>query len=286
MAIWDLLKETYSEWSNHNATVLSAALAFYAIFSSAPLLIIVMAVVGFILNKELVQAELLQELSRFAGHQNAVTLIDLTRHYFRPGTGIVASIFALSLILLGSTSVFVMLRNALNMMWGIVPHQGTSVLTILKDRLISFGIVLGVGFWIFLSILSASFLAVVNRFFTGLFPIPVILIEIGNILVFLILLSLMFALLFKFLPEVKIPWKDVWVGAVITAALFTLGKYLLGFYLAHSTVSSAYGAAGSLVVLLLWFYYSSLIVFFGAELTQVFSRRYGSRMAPSRRSEE
>lgn len=279
--LWGLLKDTYTEWSNDNAPVLGAALAFYTIFSLAPIIIIVVAIVGFILGKESVQIYILSQLTEFVGKDNAVNIMHIIQNSYELGSGIKATIIALILILVGSTTVFVMLKNALNTMWGVKSSYG-GVLNVIKGRMISFFIVIFAGTILFASMMLSSFVSALNIFLDSYIKIPFIVIALTDSFLSIFLLTFLFAVLYKILPDVQISWGDVWMGGAITAILFALGKYLLGLYLARSTISSAYGAAGSLVVILVWVYYSAQIIFFGAEFTQVFARKYGSEIIPKK----
>lgn len=275
--LWGLLKDTYAEWSEDNASQLGAALAFYTIFSLAPILIIIVAIVGFILGKETVQVFILGELTKVIGQDNAGYVMSTIQNRYTEGSGIRATLIAISLILVGSTTVCLMLKNALNFMWGVTEkHSG--LLNMIKDRIMSSLVILFAGFFLFLSMMISSFISTVSNFIA----IPFIFYTVIDNVVSIILLTLLFSMLYKVLPDVEVSWGDVWVGGAITAILFTLGKFLLGLYLARSTVSSAYGAAGSLVVLLLWVYYSAQIIFLGAEFTQVYARKFGSEIIPKK----
>lgn len=276
--LWVLLKETYTAWSEDNASQLGAALAFYTIFSLAPILIIIVAVVGFILGKETVQMFILNELTKVVGNDNAGYIMSTIQHRYQEGSGLRATLIAITLIIIGSTTVCVMLKNALNCIWGVT-ERPSGFLYIIRDRLMSSLIILFAGFFLFLSMIISSLISTVSNFI----DIPFIFYTIIDNIVSIILLTLLFSMLYKVLPDVEISWGDVWVGGAITAVLFTLGKFLLGLYLARSSVSSAYGAAGSLVVLLLWVYYSAQIIFLGAEFTQVYGRKYGSEILPKHR---
>jgi len=277
--LWSLLIDTYTEWRQDNATTLGAALAFYTIFSLAPIVIIVVAIVGFFLGQDYVQVFILDKLTEFLGKDNAVNIMNIVQSRYKPGFGIRATIVAVVIILVGSTTVFVMLKNALNTMWG-VESGSTGFLYILKERIMSFVVVVFIGMLIFLSMMLSSLVSALNLFLGNYVEIPLILIAVTDNIFTIILLTFLFAVLYKILPDVQISWGDVWIGGAITAILFTLGKYLFGLYLTKSSISSAYGAAGSLVVILMWVYYSALIIFFGAEFTQVFAKKYGSEIVP------
>jgi membrane protein len=277
--LWILLKETYTQWSEDKASQLGAALAFYTIFSLAPILIIVVAVVGVVLGKQSVQTYLLAELTKVLGQANATYVMSTIQSSYKASSGLRATIIAISIMLVGSTTVCVMLKDALNTMWG-VDTSTSGFFNLLKNRIMAFLVILLVGIFLLLSMLLSSLISTLSIFLSNYVDIPFTLITVADNIVSIILLTLLFAMLFKVLPDVKISWGDVWVGGAITAMLFTLGKFLLGIYLARSTISSAYGAAGSLVVLLLWVYYSAQIIFLGAEFTQVYARKYGSEIIP------
>ncbi len=273
--LWLLLMETYKAWSEDNASQLGAALAFYTIFSLAPILIIIVVIVGFILGEQQVQTFLLGELTKLIGQDNAKYIMNVIQNRYHAGSSLRATIIAVALILVGSTTVTVTLKNALNFMWGVT-ERPPGYLYFIKNRLMSSLVILFAGFFLFLSMMISSIITTVRNYI----DIPFILLAIIDNGVSIILLTLLFSMLYKMLPDVEISWEDVWVGGAITAILFTLGKFLLGLYLGMTTISSAYGAAGSLVVLLLWVYYSAQIIFLGAEFTQVYARRYGSEILP------
>lgn len=277
--IWHLLRETYSEFSNDNASQLGAALAFYTIFSLAPILIIIVAIVGIFLGKQSVSDYLLKELTEALGPQNAYYVMSTIQSSYQAGSGLRATLIAIFLMLIGSTTVGVMLKDALNTMWG-VENTSSGLWPMVKNRLISLVIILFVGAFLFLAMVISSVIGTTSAYVSNYIHVPLSLLGWLDNIVSLVLLTLMFAILFKMLPDVEISWGDVWIGGAITALLFMLGKFLLGFYLATSTISSAYGAAGSLVVMLLWVYYSAQIIFLGAEFTQVYARNYGSEIVP------
>ena len=273
--VWFLLRDTLAKWGRDNASQLGAALAFYTIFSLAPIFIIIVAVVGLILGKESVQIYILAELTKVIGPNNAEYIMSTIQRGYQAGSGLRATVIAIALMLLGATTICVMLKNALNAIWG-VEGKPSGLWPILKDRLMSLLVILFTGIFIFLSMVISSSISTARLYLSNYIHIPASFLGWSDNIVSIVLLTLLFAMLFKALPDVKISWGDVWIGGAITAMLFTLGKFLLGLYLARSTVSSAYGAAGSLVVILLWVYYSAQIIFFGAEFTQVYGSKYGS----------
>ncbi len=279
--IFILLKDTYTEWSKDNAAQLGAALAFYTIFSLAPILIIIVAIVGFVLGKQSVHTYILGELSKVVGQTNADYVMNTIHSSYQAGSGLRATIVAILLMLVGATTVCMMLKNALNIMWG-GKRESSGIWQALMDRITSLLIVLLAGAFLFLSMVISSVISTANIYLSNYIHLPFDLIGWLNYVISFVLLSLLFALLYKVLPDVEISWGDVWIGGAITALLFTLGRYLLGLYLARSTVSSAYGAAGSLVVILLWVYYCAQIIFLGAEFTQVYAKKYGAEIVPKK----
>ena len=273
-----LVKETFIEWNNDNASLLGAALAFYTIFSLAPILIIIVAMVGFFLGKEWVDSYILGELTKLVGENNAAYVMATIQSSYLSGSGFRATLVAISLMLIGATTVGVVLKNALNTIWQVQPIT-YGIWRLLKDRIIAFLTILFAGLFLFLSMVITAIIATTSSYIQDYVHININFLGWPDICLSIILLSLLFTMLYKVIPDVELSWKDVWVGGAITALLFTLGKYLLGLYLALGTVSSAYGAAGSLVVILLWVYYSSQLVFLGAEFTKVYSKRLGSQVA-------
>jgi membrane protein len=277
---WGFLAEIYREWAQDRAVTLGAALAFYTTFSMAPLLIIVIAVFGMILGETTVQEEIVRRVNDLVGPQGAHAVTMMIRGAYRPGAGLPATIIGLTVIVIGSTSAFVMLQQALNLMWGARVNRKSSVWHFVRERLLSFVMIMVIGIFLVLSFILSIVLSFVTGFFQNLLPVPPFLIQASDFCLSLGLITILFAVVYKILPEVKIAWADVWVGASITAILFTLGKFLFAMYLSHSSIRSAYGAASSLAVFLMWVYYSAQVFFIGAEATQVYANRYGSRVKP------
>ncbi|MCE7984583.1 MAG: YihY/virulence factor BrkB family protein [Caldilinea sp. CFX5] len=277
--IWNLLKATYTQWSNDEANQLAAALAFYTTISIAPLLVLVIAIVGLFLGEQAAQGQLQSQLEDLMGEQAAQFAQTAIASTARPAVSSIASLLSLGVLLWGSTNVFTQLQNSLNAIWNVEPKPGRGVMGIVQDRLLSFGMVLGIGFLLLLSLLLSSILSAVASSFSQLLPGIPWLWQLLNFLVALAVTSLLFGLIFKVLPDIKIAWKDVWIGGLITAILFTIGQFALSLYLGNQ--GSAYGVAGSVVVFLLWVYYSAQILFFGAEFTQVYAGRYGQGVEPT-----
>ena len=277
-----LLKQTASEWMEDDAPTLGTALAYYTVFSLAPLMTIAIAMAGFFFGKEAAQGQIFDELRVLLGEEGGKAVEEMVQSAnAQPTVGIVATIISVVMLLVGASGVFGQLQASLNTIWGVKPKPGRGVFGIIQDRLLSFGFTLVVGFLLLVSLLLTAGIALVADWVGGLMPGSETIAQMLNILFSLAMITLLFAMIFKFLPDAKIAWRDVWIGAFITAALFTIGKFALGIYLGKSGVASSYGAAGSLIVLLLWVYYSSQILFFGAEFTQVYANRFGTRVAPA-----
>ncbi len=280
--IFGILKEAGSEWIEDHAPTLGAALAYYTVFSLAPLLIIIIGIAGLVFGPDAAQGQIFEQLRGLLGEAGAKSMQDLVENAnAKPATGIFVTVIGIVTLLFGASGVFGQLQTSLNAIWGVQPKPGRGVLGIIQDRILSFGFILVVGFLLLVSLLLTAAIALVGEWSGGMMPGMEFLIQLLNSVLSLAVITLLFAMLFKFLPDAKIAWHDVWIGAFITAALFTVGKFALGLYLGKSSVSSSYGAAGSLIVLLLWVYYSSQILFFGAEFTQVYANRFGSHVAPA-----
>jgi len=278
---FDMIKETFKEWQEDGALDLGAALSYYAIFSLAPLLLIVIGVAGLVWGREAVQGQLVSQLQGLVGEQGGQAIQTMIANAGKHGSGVMATIIGVVTILFGATGVFVQLQTSLDRIWNVEPRPGAGIRGFVKTRLLSFGMILGIGFLLLVSLVLATAVTAVTTWATGLMPAAKVLAEGLTFVVSFALTTLLFAMIFKVLPDVKIAWRDVWIGAAATALLFTLGKFLIGLYLAKSSVASTYGAAGSLVIVLLWIYYSSQILFLGAEFTQVYAGRYGSNIRPS-----
>lgn len=280
--LWGMLKETFKEWNEDKAPRLAAALAYYTIFAIAPLLLIIISIAGFVIgNNATVQEQILQQVETTVGPQGTQAVQTIIENASRPGAGILATIIGVATLLLGATGLFGQLQGSLNTIWDVKPKEGRGVTGMVKDRFLSFTMILGLCFLLLVSLVISTALSVLNSFFSDLLGGSGILAQIVDLAVSIGVITLIFAMIFKILPDVEIAWSDVWIGALITAVLFTIGKYLLSWYLSTSAPGSAYGAAGSLVILLLWVYYSAQILFFGAEFTQVYSRRYGEELKPA-----
>lgn len=276
-----LIRDTLQEWRTDKAQRLAAALSYYTMFSLAPLLVIAVAIAGYFIGTGRAQAQVLAEIGRAIGPGAESFLRELLNNSARTGSGLLPTVIGLATLLFGASGVFGQLQEALNTIWEVEAEADQGILEMIKDRFLSFTMVLGAGFLLLASFLLSAALSTINAHFSELLPGSVFLWQVVNWIVSLGLITLLFALIFKVLPDVEIEWRDVWVGAGITAFLFIIGEFLIGLYLGRSGVVSTYGAAGSLVVILLWIYYSAQILFFGAEFTQVYASKYGSRIVPA-----
>jgi membrane protein len=280
--IWDMLKTTFSDWNEDKAPRLAAALAYYALFAIAPLLVIVIAIAGLFFGAEAVRGQIVGQIQGLVGEQGGKAIQDMVANAAnRPGAGIVATVVGIVTLVFGALGLFGQLQDALNTIWEVQPKPGRSWLEVIKDRLAPFTMVLGVAFLLLVSLVVSAALAGVGKFLGTVLPGLTIVGEILNFVISFGVITLLFAMIYKFLPDAKIAWNDVWIGAAATALLFTIGKLLLGLYLGRSSTTSAYGAAGSLVIVLLWVYYSAQILFLGAEFTQVYAKKYGSQIQPA-----
>jgi len=282
-AFGGLLKTSFREWMGDDIIRHSAALAFYTIFSLAPILLIVVEAVGFFFNKTQVETEILDQVRILIGPQGAQVARQALENFGLTNYHPIAAAIGILAVLLGATAVFAEIQAALNKIWDVRPRRDRSILKrLLRKRLYSLGIVMGVGFLLFVSLLISALITALHSYFRSWIPGLPWLWQILNTGVSFLLVALLFAMIYKYLPDVKINWHDVSIGAGITAVLFTAGKFLIGRYIGQTAISGAYGAAGSFVVLLVWVYYSALISFFGAEFTQIYTRRYGSKIRPKR----
>ncbi len=275
-----MLKETFNNWSDHHATRLGAAVAFYTLLSFAPLLILLAALAALVFSKETAQNGLIDQARQMIGDRGADTVKSMLSNAQKPSSGVFASIVAFATLLFGASGVFTELQDALNTIWDATPKNASGIMGLLKQRLFSFGMVLSVGFVLLASLLVSAGLALVGKFFSGLIPLPAPVFEAINFVVSFAVITVLFGLMFKYVPAVHISWRNVWTGAVGTALLFAIGKLLLGLYLGKASVGSAYGAAGSLVAMIVWVYYSAQIFFFGAEFTRVYADKHSDANSP------
>jgi membrane protein len=275
-SIWELIKQTASSWSEINAPRLGAALAYYTLLSTAPLLVVCIGIAGLIFGPKAAQDQIAYQLQNVIGAQSSVALQSLLQNADKPAAGIGAASIGFITLLFGASGVFGELRDSLNAVWGARSTSGAGLMGMIKYRFFSFAMVLGIGFLLLVSLVLSAAIAAAGKFFQSHLPVPEGMLHLGSSLITFITVTILFALLYKVVPDVRIEWRDVIIGAAVTSLLFSIGKFLIGLYLGKASVGSAYGAAGSLVVFIVWVYYSAQIFFMGAEFTHVFAQRHGS----------
>ena len=271
-----ILKCAVTEWFAHRASSKGAALAFYTLFSLAPILVLVIAVAGFFYGPEAAQGQLFSELRGLVGAEGAAAIQSVLAGAQNKETGLWATIIATVLLLVGATTVFAELKDSLDEIWDVPAPKDATFWDTVRTRVLSFGLILVLGFLLMVSLVVSAALAVVEKYFTGMWSeATVVLGWISSGISFLVIATL-FGVIYKLLPRIKLSWRDVIVGAVGTAAMFTLGKYVIGLYIGNSGAASSFGAAGSLIALLLWVYYSAQIFFLGAEFARQYALQLGS----------
>jgi membrane protein len=279
--IWEVLKNSFKGFGDDKITKMSSSLAYYTIFSMAPLLIIIISLSGIFLGQDAAEGKVYGQLAAFVGANTASQLQEMIKNASLSGKSVTAAIIGIATLVIGATTVFAQIQDSINFIWGLKPKPKRGWLKFLKNRFLSFSVIIGLGF---LLLVSLSISALIDGFSNSLqayFPkVTVVIFYIINLLITLAITTLIFGAIFKVLPDAKIKWKDVLVGSVVTAILFMLGKFGISFYISKSQVGSTYGAAGSLVILLLWVYYSAIILYFGAEFTKAFAMKYGSQIHP------
>lgn len=269
-----LLKETGAGWVADKVPRLAAALAFYTILSAAPLLVVALSIAGMVFGRQAVEGQMVEQMRGLVGEEGGQAIQSMIASASGPGSG-VAMVIGVVMLLLGASGVFAELQDALNTIWKAEPKKGSGWFGMIRDRLFSMAMVFGVAFLLLVTLVVSAIVSALTRF-AGWEGIGIVG-QIADFLVSFLIITLLFAMMYKILPDVKVAWGDVWVGAVVTAFLFTVGKLLIGLYLGHASVGSAYGAAGSLVVFVVWVYYSGQILFLGAEFTKAYANRFGSR---------
>jgi membrane protein len=279
-----LLRETFKEWQEDNASRIAAALAYYAVFSISPLLVIAIAIAGTFFGQDAAQAQIAQKITDLVGEDGVQPVLMALNNMNQPKIKGVASLISIGVLLIGASGFFAQLQDALNTVWKVKPQPGQGISIFIRKRISSFLMVLAMGFLLILSLVLSAVVGALSKYKVDSLPGSAILWENLDLIISLGLMTFIFGLMFKYVPDAKIVWKDVFVGAVITAVLFLFGKFLLGVYLSKGSLGSAYGAAGSLIVLLAWIYYSAQIILLGAEFTQVYTRMYGSKIRPSKHS--
>jgi membrane protein len=280
--LFSLTKTAFSSWIDDYAPSMGAALAYYTMFSIAPLLLIVISIAGLIFGVDAARGEIVSQLEGLMGSQGAQAVQGLLESVSKPGQSAVATIIGVIVLLIGATSVFAELQDALDRIWRApLRNKTTGIWGLLRSRLLSFGMILGIGFLLMVSLVSSAALAALGKWWGPLFAGWEVAANLLNFIVSFALTTVVFAMIYKIMPRVHIHWQDVWIGAVVTALMFTIGKFLIGLYIGKSSVTSGFGAAGSLVVVLVWVYYSAQIFLMGAEFTWAYSHTFGSRKGQS-----
>lgn len=278
---WELTTLTFRQWWEDDAFRLASSLAFYTIFSLAPVLLITVGLTSMIFSEQEAKRQVIQQIELMTGGEGALVARQVLNNLSEIGGSARAVVFGIIAVLIGSTAVFANLQSALNDIWKVKPAPGSSMwMGLIRNRIRSFGIVLAVGFLLLVSMGFSALLSGMQEFVTQRMETFSWIWQLSNTVISFFITALLFAMIYKYLPDVRIVWQDVIIGAAITAGLFSAGKYLIGLYLGRMAIGSTFGAAGSFVVLLIWIYYSALISFFGAEFTQVYARSYGTRIRP------
>lgn len=279
---WSLVKEALSSWSDDYAPSMGAALAYYTMFSIAPMLVIAIAVAGFAFGADVARTEMLSQLQGLMGEQGAQAVAGMLDSVSQPRESLAATVLGFIVLLVGATTVFAELQNALDRIWRAPQRDEGGLWALLRARLLSFGMILGIGFLLMVSLAFSAALSALGKWWAPLFGAWEVLLQVVNFVVSFGLTTTVFALIYKLIPRVDIEWRDVWIGAAVTALLFTIGKFLIGLYIGRSAVASTFGAAASMAVMLIWVYYSAQIFLMGAEFTWVYSHRLGSRRGQAR----
>jgi len=272
---FNLFKKAFTDFSSDKVPTLGAALAYYTIFSIAPLLLIAIAIAGIVFGREAVQGQMFTQLRGLLGPQAASALQEMVKSAAKPKSGTIATVLGVVTLIFGAGGVFGQLKQSLNVIWHVDETKSGGLMTMLKQRFLSFAMVLGVGFLLLVSLVFDAIISAMGKFMGGIIGGEALW-QTVEIIVSLALITVLFAMIFRFLPDTEVAWRDVWFGAAFTSVLFVVGKFALGIYFGKSAVGSSYGAAGSLVLLLVWVYYSAQILFFGAEFTKVYAQTHGS----------
>ena len=281
--IWEVLKNSFKGFGDDKVTKMSGSLAYYTVFSMAPLLIMIIALCGIFLGREAVEGKIYGQLAGFVGEDTAAQLQEIIKKASLAGKSRIAAIIGGITLLIGATTVFAEIQDSINTIWGLKPKPKKGWLKMLQNRFLSFSVIVSLGFLLLVSLGVTSLIEGLSERLRSHFPdVTVVVFYIINLVLTLIVVTAIFAVIFKVLPDANIKWRDVWSGAIATSILFILGKFAISFYISKSEVGSTYGTAGSLVVLLLWVYYSSIILYFGAEFTKAYAIKYGSEIHPNK----
>jgi membrane protein len=274
-----LLLDAFAGWQKDNASRLGAALAFYTLFSLAPLLVLVIAIAGILFGRDAAQGKIVAEFEQLIGTGGARALEEMIEAAWRTDISSVAALIGIAALLVGATGAGAEIKGALNTIWKAPPTRRPAIWNWVRARLTALALVVVVGFLLLVSLVISALISATDGVLASIFPEPAVLLELANALVSFAVITALFAMIFKILPDPEVAWGDVWMGSLVTSLLFTGGKTLLGLYLGRSGFASVYGAAGSLVMIVVWVYYAAQILYYGAEITQVYAHRFGSRLA-------
>jgi membrane protein len=279
--IWEIIKATFKGFSDDKVTKLSGSLAYYTVFSMGPLLVVLISLCGLFLGRDAVEGRVYDILKNFIGEDTAAQLQELIKNAAISDKNTFAAIIGVVTLLVGATTVFAVIQDSINSIWGIKPQPKHGWVKILRNRFLSFSVIVSLGFLLLVSLFLTGFIEGFSRHLRSLYPdVTVIIFYILNLILTLGVSALIFGMIFKVLPDARIRWKDVLAGALVTAFLFLIGKFGISFYISKTKVGSTYGAAGALVILLVWVYYSSIILYLGAEFTKAYSMKYGTDIHP------
>lgn len=280
--VWGILKQSFKGFSEDKVTKLSASLAYYTVFSLAPLLVVLISLTSLFFGREAIEGTIYTELKGFIGADPAATIQEIVKNASLSGKGGTAFIIGIVTLLIGATTVFGEIQDSINSIWGLKAKPKAGIWKLIKDRLLSFGIIGSLGFLLLVSLAVTGVVEGLNQRLQRIFPdVTVVLFYIINLLITLTVVTVLFAVIFKVLPDAKIKWRDVMAGSLTTALLFMLGKFLIALYVSKSEIGTTYGSAGSFVILLVWIYYSSFILYFGAEFTKFWALKYGGEIRPN-----
>jgi membrane protein len=280
--VWASLKESFKGFGDHKVTKLSASLAYFTTFSIGPLLIVLIFIAGRVFGDEAAQGTVFNQIKGFIGPNGAEQIQTIIKNAAINGKNGVAAVIGILTLLIGATTVFGEMQDSINSIWGVKAKPKSGIMKLVMTRLLSFGMIASLGFLLLVSLAVTAVVESIGGRLKEAFPdIAVVLLYIINLVITLGIITILFAFIFKVLPDVRIKWKDIWPGAIATAIRFMIGKFLISLYIAKSNIGSTYGAAGSLVVLIVWVYYSSIILYFGAEFTKAFALQKGVQIVPT-----
>ncbi|MFB3765259.1 MAG: YihY/virulence factor BrkB family protein [Methanotrichaceae archaeon] len=278
--LWKMLTKIYQDWSDDKASRLAAALAFYTILSLAPVLVIVTAIAGFAFGEMAVREEIVTTIHSLVGRDGAEAIEMVMEHAAMPGHSTLFEVTSIIVLLYGAAEVLIQLKDSLNDIWDVMPVPDNGIFGTVREYFFSLSMITGIGFLLLVSLVVSAALSAFGTFIDALLPKNEIFLISVNFIISFIATTFLFAIIYKVVPDARIAWSDVWIGAAVTALLFIVGKFLIGIYLGHSAEGSAYGAAGSMVILMIWVYYSAQILLMGAEFTKVYAERFGSKIRP------